>query len=117
MGTGFSKVIGALIFIAGIGAVAWFAYTAGQASTVAGGAMAAADGRHYGPWFGGFFFFPFFFLVPFLFLGLLKMLFFGFGHRRWMDGPGGQRMQDHLDEWHREAHRAEAGGTPPQARE
>ena len=119
MGTGFSKVIGTLLLIGGVAAVAWFAYHAGQVSALPGGAM-AAEGRHYGPWFGGFLFFPFFFLVPLFFLGMLKMLFFGFGHRRWMDGPGGQRMQGHLDEWYRQAHEAqptEAGGTPPQPRQ
>lgn len=101
----FAGVAVAVLLVLGLIGLGFFAFHAGEAHALAGGAM-MADGRHfYGPWFGGFFFFPLFFIVPFLFFGLMRLLFFGFDHRRWMDGQGGERMHQHLEGWHEEAHR------------
>ena len=61
------------------------------------------DGRG----FPGFFFFPFgFFLVVFLFFGLMRFAFGGSRGGPWRGGPGGDGgpMRDRFTQWHREEH-------------
>jgi hypothetical protein len=107
----------AILVIGGLIAVG--AYDAGlnqavvQAVPAASGAPAVYYGHPYGyGW--GFGFFPFGFLFPlfglFLFFGLLRAIFWGwggrgyYGHRGWY-GDGQQHdVPSRFDEWHKRAH-------------
>jgi hypothetical protein len=124
----------ALLTVVIAGVVAWFAYHAGLATTIAssGAAPAVRDGVYYGgypePWGFGFGFFPLLFFI--------LLLVFLFRRRRWYGGGGywggrgywgnhgpgggygsGQPGQEHglpplidekLRQWHESAH----GNTP-----
>ncbi len=126
-------VASAIVLLLVVGVVAMFAYHFGETRGIAAAAGGGAGfvgpghpgpeymGRGYGMHGGGFFFFPFL-LFPiglFLFFGLLRMAFFGFGGRRhWMHhGMCGddQPMRARMEEWHREAHRTDASVSAPAA--
>ncbi len=58
----------------------------------------------------GFFpFFPFFFVIPVLWLLVIGGVFSAFGRRRWVGGPscgpGPQNREAWLDDWHQRQHR------------
>jgi hypothetical protein len=118
----FRWVVG-LLLIASLGVTGSYAYNLGLARGVAqSAALAAAQGSGtplpiwygYGPWHGGFGFFPFAPLFFILFwLILLRGLFWrgrGWGGRG-NDYHGG--VPPMFDEWHRRAHARE--GQPPPA--
>ena len=118
---------GAVIYDAGINAglqqAAAQAASGGQPTAVAPYPYGA---YRWGPGFAfGFVNFFVWILVFFLFIGLLRA---AFGRGRWggggrwggPSGPGGSfgpggRGRRSIEDWHRELHRADEGGTPPAA--
>jgi hypothetical protein len=128
-------VVAAVAIVAAI-AIGSTAYQAGVSHGIAMQAAAApgaADGaqavqpppypyypyRYYGPWRFGLFGFFGPLLTIFLFVFLLRTLFWGFGgsrwrHRYWQYDP--ELGASRFDEWHRRAHeRMRDGGAAPPA--
>ena len=122
MGGRFQWVFGLLV-VALVGATGVYAYNLGVAQGVAQSASLAAQGSGapwpvwYGPWHGGFGFFPFGPLLIILFwVILVRGLFWRrgwYGHR--YDYYGG--VPPAFDEWHRRAHARQDSAPPagPQA--
>src|SRR5579859_2988672 len=89
------------------GLAGFFSYQAGWAAGLA--TKLPADGvappyYYYGPHL--FWFFPF---LPLLFLFLILFFVFRAGRRGWGGGHPGWRMEERLQQWHRQAH----GDQPP----